>query len=96
MSAEYWFARRFPLDDPRRSVGAVHWKGFAVAGIFAAALLIGAIGFAWMAASGYLMQGAVVFMVAALVAGGWFITVANAKADHARTVEDYRKAPQRV
>lgn len=96
MSTEYWFARRFPLSDPRRSVAPVHWKGFAVAGIFVAALLIGAIAFAWMGASGYLMQGAVVFLAAAFVGGGWFITVATSKADHKRTVEDYRKAQPRV
>lgn len=96
MSAEYWFARRFPLTDPRRSVAPVHWKGFAVSGIFVAALLIGAIGFAWMAANGYLVQGAVAFLVAALLGGGWFIIVATAKADHKQTVEDYKKAAARV
>lgn len=93
MSAEYWFARRFPVSDARKSLAPVHWKGFAVAGIFGAALLIGAVAFAWMAAQGYLAQGLVVFGAAALIGGGWFITVASAKADHVRTVEDYRRTP---
>ncbi|OQW62058.1 MAG: hypothetical protein A4S17_08430 [Proteobacteria bacterium HN_bin10] len=94
---EYWFARRFPLGDRRRAVAPVHWKGYVVAIIFAVALCIGGVAFAWMGASGYLMQGIVVFALAALVGGGWFITVANAKADHTRTVADYQKdKPQRV
>lgn len=96
MSKEYWFARRFPVGDPRNAFAPVHWKGFAVAGIFVAALVIGAIAFSWMAASGYLMQGAVVFITAAAVGGGWFITVATAKGDKTRTVADYQKAAPRV
>jgi len=93
---EYWFARRFPLSDPRRSYAPVHWKGFAVVGIFVAALVIGAAAFAWMAALGYLIQGAIVFALAALVGGGWFVVVAQAKGDKTRTVDEYRKAPPRV
>jgi len=93
MSAEYWFARRFPISDARKSLAPVHWKGFAVAGIFVVALVIGAAAFAWMATQGYFAQGLVVFAAAALIGGGWFITVASAKADRTRTVEEYKRTP---
>ncbi len=93
---EYWFARRFPLSDPRKSFAPVHWKGFVVAGAYVAALVIGGVAFAWMGASSYLIHGAVVFGLAAIVGGGWFIAVAHAKGDRTRTVADYRKANGRV
>jgi hypothetical protein len=93
---EFWFARRFPLSDRRQSMAPVHWKGYAVAIVFMLMLLIGGMAFAWMGASGYMVQGVVVFVVAALVGGGWFITVAKAKGDHTRTVADYRKDAARV
>ena len=96
MSEEYWFARRFPVSDPRSAFAPVHWKGFVATGIFVAALVIGGVAFAWMGASGYLLQGVFVFAMAALVAGGWFVTIANAKGDKRRTVADYKKATQSV
>jgi hypothetical protein len=93
---EYWFARRFPLSDRRQSMAPVHWKGWVVSGAFLLALMIGGFAFAWMGASGYMVQGVVVFVLAALIGGGWFITVAQHKGDKTRTVEDYRKAGVRV
>jgi hypothetical protein len=93
MSAEreYWFARRFPVGDPRKSYAPVHWKGWAVSLLFVTVLTIGGVAFAWMGASGYLIQGIVAFAVAAIVGGGWFLFVAELKADKTRTVEDYRR-----
>jgi hypothetical protein len=98
MSAEkeFWFARRFPVGNPRKAYAPVHWKGWAVALVFVTVLTIGGVAFAWMGASGYLIQGIVVFALAAIVGGGWFVIVAEARADKTRTVEDYRKAAQRV
>lgn len=93
---EYWFARRFPVGDPRNAYAPVHWKGYAASAVFVAALLIGGFAFAWMGASGDLLWGSIVFAVAALVSAGWFITVANAKGDKKRTVADYKKADPRV
>ncbi len=95
MTREYWFARRFPVGNPRNAYAPVHWKGWAAAGIFVVALLIGAAGFAWMAATGHFVQGAVVFAVAAIVGLVWFVTIAQVKGDRTRTVEEYRKM-QRV
>lgn len=90
MSEEHWFARRFPLSDQRRAMAPVHWKGYAVTLAFVSGLTLGGVAFAWMGASGYLWQGVVVFAIAALVSGGWFVAVATAKGDRQRTVVDYR------
>lgn len=96
VTREYWFARRFPVGNPRASYAPVHWKGWAVAAIYIAVLTIGGMGFAWMGATGYLVQGVVVFVVAAILGTGWFIIVARATGDSNRTVEDYRKAQPRA
>ena len=67
VTREYWFARRFPVGHPSAALAPVHWKGWAVSAVFMAVLTIGGLGFAWMAASGYLIQGLVLFIVAAVV-----------------------------
>jgi len=90
--AEYWFARRFPVGDRRRAMAPVHWKGTAVALIYVAVLILGGIAFAWFGASGRMVTGVVIFVVAAIVGVGFFIGVAEAKCDKQRTVADYRKA----
>ena len=94
--SEYWFARRFPVGDRRNAMAPVHWKGFASTAIYVAVLIIGGIAFAWMGASGHLVQGTIVFVVAAIVGAGWFIIISKAKGDPNRTVADYRKANQRA
>jgi hypothetical protein len=88
---EYWFARRFPVGHARKAMAPVHWKGYAAAAIFVLVLFIGGGAFAWMGASGYLIQGIVVFSIAALIGCVWFITVATAMGDRTRTVADYQK-----
>ncbi len=93
---EYWFARRFPVGDPRRAMAPVHWKGYLVAGIFVAALLIGALAFAWMGARGQIVQGAVAFIIAAAVGMVWFIGVAERTCDKTRTVAEYQKERARA
>lgn len=93
---EYWFARRFPVGDARNAFAPVHWKGWLVSIAFVAALAIGGVAFAWLGAGGDMVTGVLVFVVAAVLAGGAFIAVANAKGDRARTVQDYRKAQERV
>lgn len=95
MSREYWFARRFSATDRRKAMAPVHWKGHAVILAFVTGLTLGGVAFAWMGASGYLWQGLAVFAIAALVSGGWFIAVAQAKGDHRRTVADYRSGDAR-
>ena len=94
--SEYWFARRFPVGDRRNAMAPVHWKGFAAVAIYVVALIIGGLAFAWMGASGHLVQGTLVFAAAAIVGAGWFIVVSQAKGDPNRTVADYRKANPRA
>jgi hypothetical protein len=93
---EYWFARRFPVGDRRNAMAPVHRKGFAATGIYVAALVIGGLAFAWMGASGHLVQGTIVFAAAAIVGAVWFIVVSRAKGDPNRTVADSRKANPRA
>ena len=88
---EYWFARRFPVGDRRKSMAPMHWKGLAVVAVFMAAMLLGGIAFLWMAALGQFAHGLVAFVLAAALGAGWFITIAYAKGDHERTIADYRK-----
>lgn len=91
---EYWFARRFPLSDPRQSYAPVHWKGYAVSLIFVSALTAGGVTFAWLGASGDMLMGVMVFAGIAIVAGAWFILTAKANGDPVRTVADYKKDRQ--
>ena len=93
---EIWFARRFPVGDPRKAMAPVHWKGYLAAGMFVVALLIGALAFAWMGAHGQIVQGAAAFIVAAAVGTIWFITVAERTCDKTRTVADYQKERARA
>jgi len=89
---EFWFARRFPVGDRRRAMAPVHWKGTAVALIYVAVLMLGGFAFAWFGASGRMVTGVIIFVVAAIFGAGLFISVAEAKCDRQRTVADYRKA----
>lgn len=93
---EYWFARRFPPSDRRSAFAPVHWKGWAVSIAFVSALAVGGVAFAWLGASGQLVQGVAIFALVALLSGACFISVAAAKGDKMRTVQDYRKAQGRV
>lgn len=87
---EYWFARRFPLEDRRKSMAPIHWKGWAVAAIFVAAMACGGLAFLTLAIAGSMLWGVTVFVIAAVIAATWFIVVAQAKGDHTRTIADYR------
>lgn len=93
---EYWFARRFPLRDMRPGMAPVHWKGWAVAGAFVAAMAMGGILGWWFAGHGETTKGVIVFSVFAVVAAIGFIGVAHRMGDHVRTVSDYREDRQRA
>lgn len=85
-----WFARRFPVGDPRNSMAPVHRRGWMVAGGFMAALGLGALGFFALALFGFLIAGILVFIAMALLGGFGFVLVAQWKGDRTRTVADYR------
>lgn len=93
---EFWFARRFPVGNPRNAMAPVHWKGYAVVAAYVTLLVLGALGFAWFGASGDLILGAVLFAAAAVVGASLFIILSSTKGDKARTVAEYRKDAARV
>jgi hypothetical protein len=89
--SEYWFARRFPVGNPRNAMAPVHPKGWAVVAVFLVAMLLGGLAFLLMAGAGQFAQGVVALAIAAALGGGWFLVVAHAKGDRTRTVADYRQ-----
>lgn len=91
---EYWFARRYPLKDPRQAFAPVHWKGYLVSLVFVSALTAGGVAFAWLGANNEMFEGVIVFAAVALCAGFWFTTTAKANGDRIRTVADYKKDKQ--
>lgn len=93
---EYWFARRFPVGNPRQSMAPVHWKGYAIVAIYVTLLVLGGIAFAWFGAGGQFALGVALFVAAAIVGGGLFIFLSYAKGDKTRTVAEYRKDAGRV
>lgn len=93
---EYWFARRFPVGNPRNAMAPVSWMGYAIVTLYVTLLVLGALAFAWLGASGELIVGATVFAAAAVVGAGLFIGLSNIKGDKARTVAEYRKDARRA
>lgn len=91
---EYWFARRFPLGNPRQAYAPVHWKGHAVSLIFVIALTAGGVAFAWFGANDNLFIGIMIFAGVAIIAGAWFTLTAKANGDPVRTVAEYKKDKQ--
>jgi hypothetical protein len=93
---EYWFARRFPVGNPRSGMAPVHWKGWLVVAVFLLAMIAGAATFAWLGADGRVAEGAAVFALFAFGAMIFFVTLSREKGDRIRTVDDYRKERARV
>lgn len=91
---EYWFARRFPLKDPRQAYAPVNWKGYAASILFVSVLTAGGVAFAWFGAHGDMFEGVIIFAIVTLLAGVWFTLTAKANGDPIRTVADYRKDKQ--
>lgn len=88
--SDYWFARRFRVGHPRNAMAPVSREGFLVIYGSVAAMVFGAAAFAVLAALGMPILGVVVFIVAAALAGWMFISLANGRGDHQRTVADYK------
>ncbi len=94
--SEYWFARRFPVGNPRNAMAPVHWKGYAIVAVYVTLLVLGGLAFAWLGAGGQLILGAVIFAGAAVIGASLFIGLSGAKGDKTRTVAEYRRDAQRV
>jgi hypothetical protein len=94
--SDYWFARRFPVGNPRNAMAPVNWKGYAIVAAYVTLLVLGGLGFAWFGASGQLILGATAFAAAAVIGAGLFIGLSIMKGDKTRTVAEYRKDARRV
>ena len=88
--SEYWFARRFPVGNPRNAIAPVSREGRLVALGFGVAMLVGGVIGAFIAMSGEAVLGVATFAVIAGLAGGAFITIAAKKGDRNHTVDDYK------
>jgi hypothetical protein len=94
---KYWFARRFPLTDPRNSMSPVTPEGYRVAWTFVgwmaggaiAAAVILVIALLWMPLLGVLAP--VIFIGCAIYGAWYFITQARDRGDHQHTVDDYKQ-----
>lgn len=93
---QFWFARRFPVGSPRNAMAPVSWQGYAIVTLYVTLLMLGALAFAWLGASGDLILGATAFTAAAVVGASLFIGLSNVKGDKARTVAEYQKDASRV
>lgn len=87
---EYWFARRFPLSDPRQAQAPVHWKGWMVVAGFFGTMALGAAALVWFGGHDELVKGAALFALAAFIGGLWYVSVARVRGDRIRCVKDYR------
>lgn len=84
----YWFAKR---DRVRGKMQPVSREGWLVGLGFAAAMLLGGLGFALLAVNGNHVLGVILFVTTAVVAGTSFIVIAAKTCDPVNTVEDYRQ-----
>src|SRR5688572_22619680 len=90
MAREYWFARRFPLSDARRSLAPVNRKGLGVAYVFILGMLTGGIAFLILGMLGQVLLGWIVFALVALASAYYFISTAAGHGDQKHTVADYK------
>ncbi|WP_395648169.1 hypothetical protein [Terricaulis sp.] len=93
---DYWFARRFPVGNPRNAMSPVNWKGYLATLAFVLSLGAAGVVFAWLGASGEMLKGVLIFAGAAIVGTAAFLGVVNAKGDSSRTVADYKKGAARA
>jgi hypothetical protein len=89
---EIWFARRWPVERGGARMVPVHWKGYAMFGVFVAAMVLGAIAFGVCAVFDAFAWGVVIYVgfAAAGVAALFFAVLRHS--DNGRTYKDYRKS----
>lgn len=92
--SEIWFARRFPVGHKSNSMAPVHWKGWAMFAGFAAAMILGGVGFAISAISGKVMMGLVAFVSLSALGGGLLLISVIQNGDQTKTVQDYARNNQ--
>ncbi|WP_421759722.1 hypothetical protein [Devosia sp.] len=90
--SKYWFARRFPLTEPKATrMGAVSTEGKMVVTLFAGALLAGAVGL-FLFSFGYREPfiGIVTFFGFAIVGTAVYLVAVARKGDTQHTVDEYK------
>ena len=93
MSApEYRYARRFPVGHPRNAMAPVHWKEWAMFGVFVTAMAMGAIGWGLSEMNGQWLMGLLAFISLTVFGAGMLLISVAQHGDQTRTVDDYRKA----
>lgn len=95
-SQEYWFARRFPKDNPRNSMGPVHWKGWVAFALFVMALIGGGLMFLLLAIWGAIWIGLIAYALVAWGALMALLKIVAMKGDQTKSTEDYMKAGRDV
>jgi hypothetical protein len=90
MATSYWFARRFPVGDPRDSMAPVSPEGRRIVWTFLAAMVVGALSALLLSLVGMWVPGLVVFAAAAMAGGGYFIAMSVRHGDKQHTVAEYR------
>jgi len=96
VTREYWFARRFPLGDPRSAYAPVHWKGWLASAFFVLALLGGGAAFVYYGMEGLMAQGIAAFTITGFVAMACFLLLVRANGDPVRTVREYKEDNRRA
>lgn len=92
MSApEIWFARRYPVERGGARMLPVHWKGFAMFGVFAAAMLVGAGVFALCAINNSFALGVTLYVLIAAAGVAVLFWAVRQRSDNTRTYKDFRK-----
>jgi len=95
--ARYWFARQFPLSEPKATrVGPVSTEGLMVVTFFAAALIAGAAGlFLFAFTYGAPLLGFGLFLCFALVGTAVLVVAVAMRSDKQHTVAEYKSGQVR-
>ena len=91
MARRYWFARVYPLSDPRKSLIPIAWQGWVVTAVFmfgalfsvASAFMLYDAGYGWWA----LLTTPVIFIVSAF----FYVTAVATTGDIERTALEHRE-----
>ncbi len=90
--AKYWYARRFPVGNPRNAMAPVSREGRMAFVWFVAAMLAGVVAWGVLALFGIagMIIGGIVFIAACAGAGWWLIRSVIVHGDQNHTVADYK------
>lgn len=95
--AKYWFARQFPLSEPKATrVGPVSTEGLMVVTFFAAALIAGAAGLLIFTFAYHIpLIGIGLLFGFGLVGLAVFMVAVAMRSDHQHTVAEYKSGQVR-